>query len=609
MPQYLRFILDSDNDDHYTDSLIPLQSEPYLWYRLRRDEYARSIVFLRVREDNQLVLHVYDNDSRQHLMQFAKVRFTLHGMEQSVQPDGQKDYSLQSLQMDEDNVLHKLLDASGKAALVFTYEAFRRVCRNANRRSVQKLTALLEDHNSNDTIFIRLPSQAKNLEKCIHPGDGECQLLLDACKSLIEIPGDKPEPLLPAMTDVLGNRLVRLDDHADEMYWLLLSLDGHSAPDTLDELADQAAYLELCRSLRIRLLAPEQEAERYTPLSVRETAAMLQKPEFRERLRRDVRKLRSNHPYGTIRDALSQEMLLPDALPAPAYSNNLALSLKIPDKCPNRSTLSAKLDTIKRNLITLQTKPRNELVEKIATELCRSCRNAIVSRNWVCLEEIINMLVFFSEQICAGTQRNTEFQTIDEHCTDFINLCVDLKNREKFSLTGLDEISAASIDKADQIMVTRLREGLQRNFRYFERPTLQGNTISVMEEDWKTTVREAEQERMNFRNQETQTQNAAIFDDGDLSDLDSHIPAYADNIVHTPLRQETPAQPDQPADDELPASPWDFSLDQLNSVFEPAPAQEQPEPEPMVDPDQYLAERMRSNSTSYKESPVEFDFG
>lgn len=623
MSKYLRFILDSDNDNHYTDSLITLQSAPYIWYRLRRDRCAENIVFVQVRDsDDQLVLHVYDKGSRQHLMQFAKVRITLRGKEQSVQPDSRDDYPLPLLQMSQSDILHKLLDANGKAALIFTHEAFQRICRNADRRSQKQLIDLINEKIPNFPIYIRLPFQAEALEKCMRPAEDESELLRKAYKALIDIPGDKPEPLLQAMTDVMGPRLLRLDDAPDEMFHLLLqmSVTDPGSGDSLEALHDQAEYLELCRTLRIRLLKPtrDKEAGRYTPVSRGDVATELRKPEFREQLRQAVRELRDAHPEGSIRDALSREMLLPAPLPCPAHTDTQALGLSIPDKCASKVSLDLKLDEIKRNLITPCTKPRNPEVFKITQELCQRARLATISQNWLALQDIIDLLVFFSGQICAPEERNEELLNVHDRGKYLLDLCEDLQRRYRLTeLTGLDAISAIGINKADQIQVARLRDGINRIIYFFNRPKSQAENIQQMEESWEITMQEISREIESLAaadNRMQQPYTAPQLDDV-LSAVDAHTRDEKDlsNIADTPYQEfpvhysEQPIEIDIPSDTESAdaAAPWDFAPGEWT---DPEPVREEPAAA-FLDPDSYLEERFRKNTTPFQERTPEYDFG
>ena len=488
MPQNLRFILDPDNDDHYTDSLIKLSRVPYIWYRLRRAGMARRILFVQVQPDNQLAFHVCDDESRKHLL--SRVRRS-SWFDRSVPADPAADHTLKALNLDEEELLHRLLSTDTEAALVFTFDAFARTCRSAGSKGVNLLTDVLDGKSNRVPIFIRLPSRAEDLEKCLRTDIADCAVLSRACSCLNSASKNEREPLVKALSDLLGSQLLRLDAHTDDTYHLLLrqAVAGEDHPDSLPELQDQADYLELCRMLRIKLLEPASESERHTPVSIRELDTMLRDPEFRSRLRTQVRALRSTCPTGSIHTAMSQERHLPKLPPIPAYHDELAqvaLSLSIPDECKDKTELCSDLDDAKRSLITLWNKPRNSAVISAADELCRSVRSTINSKNWASLKDAIFLLKFTAGQLCAAEDRNEALGKIWETGRTIIALGEDLHRRYQFSdPDGLDEFAALGIDQGDRRKLELLRAHLRNNIAYFDRPKMSMEDITrKIDEDW-----------------------------------------------------------------------------------------------------------------------------
>ena len=605
MPQNLRFILDPDNDDHYTDSLIKLSCVPYIWYRLRRSGMARRILFLQVQPDNQLAFHVCDDESREHLL--SKVRRRGSWFDRSVQPDTAGDHTLKALNLDEEDLLHRLLSTDTEAALVFTFDAFARTCRTSLSKGANLLTDILEGRSNRVPIFIRLPSRAEELEKCLQTDTTDCAVLTNACSCLNSVSKNEREPLVKALSDLLGNQLLRLDGHADETYQLLLrqAVAGDDCPDSLQELQDQADYLELCRMLRIKLLEPGTESERLTPVPIRELDTMLRDPEFRSRLRSQVRALRSTCRSGSIRDALAQERHLPKLPPLPAYHDELAqvaLSLSIPDECKDKAELSSDLDNAKRSLVTLWNRPRNSTVIKAAGELCRSVRSAVNHKNWEALKDTIYLLTFCAGQLCAPEDRNEALEKIWESGRTIIALSEDLHRRHQFSNPdGLDEFADLGREQGDRRMLELLRAHIRSSIAYFARPKMSMDDITrKIEEDW--TIKQAQladdkklEDSLLHSLRQPMTSAAPVDDDDIFFNLEEP-PVHAIRTEPAPM-----------------VEPFHASGDLDAPLLQPVPDQEAPlfqeEPEvpaePPLDPNKYLEQHFYKKTSIFNESNID----
>lgn len=608
MAQYLRFILDSDNDDHYTDSLITLSSIPYIWYRLRRDGLARSILFLRVREDNQLEFHVCDDKSREHLL--SNVRRT-SWFDRPSQSDTAWDYSLKALNLAEEDLLHRLLCVDGEAALVFSFDAFARVCRSDRKSGKNKLTALLQGRIPNYPIFIRLPLRAEELAKCVHADTSDCPALHEALSRLHGVSGLRPEPMLKVLSGRVGDQLMRLDSSPDEMFHLLLQLAARDpeAPDSLEELKDQADYLELCRTLRIRLLEPQYDAERYTPVSRRDTAARLRDPAFHSRLREEVRDLRTRCPFGDIRTALKQVTHLPELPPLPICNDELthaALSLSIPDQCRYKAEWSQKLDQAKRCLIQLWNKPRNPEVVTAAMELCNSAYSAISSESWNTLNEILPLLSFFSQQLCAPRERNEALDKLLGYGRMMITLCEDLQSRGTFSAPeGFDELAFMGIDEGDKKSLELLRTLVRNGIRNFNRQDLSMPAlIHCMEEDfaiYQKEIKQSQEFNRNLRDRIHRHQEQPLYsplndDDPDGEDLSGL------SISPDPIRPDNPPP--------TGGSAIHIEYPEPESPVEPAdPPRQNRDCDAAIDPDDYLDQHFFHKQTFYEERPADDLFG
>lgn len=457
----LYFILDQENDVHYTDSLLALDSPRFIWYQLRRSSCFRNILFLRLNNSDQMCIDVYDTESEKLLRGFKKPFLAL-----TSNPGRVLAARFPELWLFEEELPQKLLkaanDQDGKTALVFTRRAYEKFCRHVSSAEILgELMSLLFAKATSYALFLRLPCQAEELEQLQKPDPTKGHLLAATYDLLRINSGEHPISLLEAMTDQLKDQLLRLDDQPQEMYHLLLkhaAADAGSA-DPLDALKEQANYLELCRTRRIGPFREEPGTEQFTPLSRRQAASRLLDPSIRN-------KLRCPRPEP-----------VPDPLPVPAYTDKLArsalsLSLKGVD-CPQKAEWSIKLDTIKRNLITLWNQPRNRKAVEFAQELCDNARSAITRKNWLCTEELMELLDFFSkpEQLCASGIRWEALGQIRQLGQDLIVKCDFIHGKDSITkVESLADITTIGIDKGQMADLVTLREKIRFYMRYFDDP-------------------------------------------------------------------------------------------------------------------------------------------
>lgn len=507
MAENLRFLLDLDNDVHYTESLVTLNSDRYIWYRLRRAGMDRNILFLRDGETGAPVFRVCDDDSRSRLLQFAR-RWILSNISET-----KKEYTPQDLNRSMDDLMaHLLKKKDEKITLVLTYDIWKQICKSANDTVSNLLKDTLKGRKNGVSFVIRLPHRAEELERCVCGEESDCEVLNISRNELRAICEQDPEHMMKAL-ERLGSRFLRLDNDPVEMKNLLMQLAVRE-PDFCEDwksLVDQAGYLELCRTLRFGLLSSV-PSERFTPVSREEIGKRMKNADFRRELRERVRKLRERCPEGDIREALCREHYLPEPPPFPVYQDELALlvmSLTIDDgflearrgEKHDRINWSLELDAIKRKLTVLHNRPRNADVIAIAKKLCIKAHAANEQKNWKAYTRILELLKFYAEQICAPAELTKALKYLwENHGELLIELCVDVHRRERYpECGGLSKIANSALDESDRNTMEILSEIVNRTIRYFNRPKLSEGVIETietkMEEDWvvaQNAVREHE---------------------------------------------------------------------------------------------------------------------
>lgn len=475
------FLLDLDNDVHYTPSLVPLRSDRYIWYRLRREHLAENILFLHSNDDDRLVFHVCDSNSRDRLMQIARVWG-------SQKKSSAHEYTLQELKVAEKEILNLLLRSDREqVALVLNYDILARICRNSSDAGCRLLDAVLDGRRNGVRLFVRLPQRAEKLEACINDDLSDCPVLKKACSELQTVSNLDPEPLVQALKSLLGSRFLRLDNDPAEMRYLLMqkAVSDPEAVDSLEELEDLAEYLEICRMRRFDLL-PAGATECFTPVAREEISKKLQDADFWSTLRERVRKLRRSYPQGTIFAAVSGDHQLPQLPPFPMYQDELAtlvMSLYIEDN-HDRVLWGGSLDNIKRSFTVLRNKARNPDVVRIAKELCAKARTAISMKSWRTYEKIDKLLKFYAAQVCAPMERTAALNYLWEEVGKLqLQLSESIESRKGSGTgDGLAGLVEQGVDQGEAKTLKLLTAIVNRTIYRFDSPELSPEVLREIEE-------------------------------------------------------------------------------------------------------------------------------
>lgn len=478
----LHFILDDNENFHCTDSLLTLTTDAYIWHELRRADSTQNILLIGTSETG-IRIHVFDSASGQFLIP-PKRGFFLFS-KQEVQPTriGHRSYTLADADTTEPELLGKLLGAARsaeqKTTLVFTHDAFAKLCRAADREG----NAQFRNRTDKCRILIRLSTQPEELDRLLAADFSDCALLRKAYDWLESVRTNAQSELLSAMHDILGSRLIDPDPRQEEMLNLLLkhTLADSASADTLETMQDQALYLDVCRRHRVGLLQAANSQEQFTPYSRQLLDEKLRDPDFRQDLRSRTAAFRAKHPMLPLRAAL--EMLLPDEDPPfPIYTDDLTrkvMSLSLPKVCTRKDEWNPTLYRIKRNLTALWNHPRNPKVVEAATALCTQAQMAIGSKNWVTMEEILKLLDFFSTQICAGANRNEVLLAIRDDGDTIIRLSNYLYRTNPFGgADGFTEAAQAGIDAADRARLDMLKSYVYNSIRQFDRPNIDDKSLT-----------------------------------------------------------------------------------------------------------------------------------
>lgn len=485
---FFHFVFDADHDPHYTDSLLKLSPAAYLWYELRRQHGADNILFVNL-HNGSIRAEVFDTQSNQILRPQKKGFFGLRKTEDAPQAVAHAVCQLAELGQQEDTFLDWLLNdacpKNKKTALVFSHDAFTRLCTKSSGYVISQLKQQIQSPTGRCIIVIRLPVKADELARVMLPGDGQkaFPVLWDLFDGVRGATIGNREALMTALERQLGRQMTQMCLCPDDTMRLLLHHAVTDGADTLEQLEDQAEYLDLCRRYRVGLLAPDTPADRFAPVSRLELSNRLDTPGFRDQLRQHTAKLRQKYPDGTLADALREARKLPQMPPPfPVYQDELArniLGLDLPDTFPRKAACAADLDRARRDLTTLWNKPRNQLVCEAANTFCAEARSAIESRDWDTLGDVLHLLSFCGKQVCADTDHNDNLQNIINLGTDTIRQSKYLFTDHTFARSAVAQQVHETVEWGDRHNLQTLRALLRENIAVFDKPDISAAAIRV----------------------------------------------------------------------------------------------------------------------------------
>ena len=455
---YLHLVFDHANDFHYTDNLLVLDGEAYLWYVLRRQYHFETVIFVRNTAEG-IRVKTFDSDSEQALkvreggiLSFFKAR-----PEAPAQHVESRSFRLKELETSETELLDWLLALTKKkelkkkkTAFAMTLGAFEKVYRASEESGRQELLERIRRPDGRSVLILRLTPQAERLEEAFLGKDAVLpQLSQDIAKALSGL----KEPLTAVLDRQLPGQLVCLHQVEEARNMLLhRAVMKDEWPDSLEALEDQAAYLQACCSGVTRR---------------REVYGQLQDAGFREELREKAAQLRQKCPGLSMEKALVSEGLLPEqekGLTA-EYDDPLVRSLQslqLPAAFPKYSQWAGGLERIRKNYRTLWNRPRNALVMGKAELFCREANAACQRQDWDTANDALQLLRFCGEQICAAEKQEAALSFLFDHGETLINLSVNVfwthHQRYLFESDHIPEGSYADQMKWEQEMTRRIQD-------------------------------------------------------------------------------------------------------------------------------------------------------
>lgn len=397
---HVYYVFDID-DVHYTDTLLRLRPEAYLWHELRALGKADFCISLSVNNYHQLQLRTFDSSS-QELLGLQKGflgRWKTKPIRENMKWNAAQSQvtSFQKLSQSKDfwdwlgAVAREFSDCT--FSVLITHDAVNRMA----------CAPALKQLPPNCVTMIRLPGEADALERIAHGADslgfpeGMCT----------ENVFREQAPLMEALKRELGERMICLFPQREDILNLLLySALREDIQDTPEQLMDQAEYLYLLWSHRKMQWLDQERYPENTVERVRLSTIAADLMECWPALRARVKNLRRE--YGT---EISMENLMYIDIPILAEASGMGLyktalgnqlleikKLLIRSKAPE----ALKLTDFDRlmGLATLWNKPGSERVEQRVQQCCQKAVMAIGQELWDGLEILLNLLQFSADFVC-----------------------------------------------------------------------------------------------------------------------------------------------------------------------------------------------------------------
>ena len=500
---YLHYVLDAETDFHYTDDLMRLAPDAYLWRELKEVHGFTYVVFVK-KNDNGFALEVFDSGSGALVSWSSRKKGFFESKTFSPPEEVQIRHSIcQPAQLGrQDSTLLELLcdiqrNARGKkVALVYSPDSLNALLACTDN-GLSRLKEFVVDRKKvpNTICVIQIDMTAAALDHTfLQEGMPFPELDPALNKALY---GNAHKPLLTALEEQLGERLIDFSTRRNDMLNMLLfdALESSGDQDSSAQLADQAEYLRMsCHyDLSIAYMLGSRGSE---PRRRSVIYGKLKETTFRNALRNSAEKLRRTNAEASMQYLFQTEFSPLPEVPSGLrvlYNDSLVKSvsaLALPEAYLQfDDTLKSVPAELTKAVRTLWNQRRNPFVCDKIEEYCSAIYSACVEENWDTVTDALLLLRLCARHLCANTamQCNLDqvFRLGSLVLKDSARLFRaqasfrDLEKIKKSSAAGkvshmLDSITT-STDKislqAEQVMLDARRSDLHQCITFFNMQT------------------------------------------------------------------------------------------------------------------------------------------
>lgn len=512
---YLHLVFDYANDLHYTDTLLTLDSDAYLWYILRQQDNFDVVVFVK-QTPNGLRLLTLDTVSRQALLMKPEglLGSLFHAQPSATQRRiARSEHALWDLGTSEAELLQwiaerlRLKELKKKScAFVFTAAALETAFRSSPLWCQQALRGSIAQPDGRNVLVLQLSPQPEKLADLFLKEDALLPLISQNAADAVNSPR---EPLADSLDRHMDGQIHKLH-LANDVFSMFLHRAVKQEADciTPEEMASQAAYLRSSLLHYGRLLATDPETA-CMPRH-RDLYETLAEPRFRSLLGSHTMQLQKAHPDLSVSKALA--LTLPPEPPSwllpcnnSLIRNLQAMPLPREDKWQNLSS------HIIRRLKPMWNKPQNKTVLVHAALFCESAWNAAKQRDWGSAWDALQLLDFCADQVCADRSQDTPLAFLFQQGQAMLSLShnvfisradpVDLSSNllpdshegVKLQQEIFRKIAAAK-NETELMNLYILRQALKESIRKFSEQTVSSHVLEqVFEATRENLLQEADE--------------------------------------------------------------------------------------------------------------------
>ncbi len=412
---FVHFVLDFYNETHYTDTLLALSPEAYVWYELRKQNIDNALF---VSEGGSgLRLGAYDPESVT-VMRAEKKKFW--GKSQTETDPVARHVTLtpQELGVDADELLGWLLDRqeaqrNKRVALVMTQEAFQSLYQDAREKDRQRLARLCSRPAGRDLLLIRVPMTARDMGKAFLEGKSPLRQL---CPGVVQAAAGPREPLM----DALNRQLDRQIFHA----WRITEADIRGI--LLRNALIRGDWTENIHDLEDLAVCLQGTVLSWDHCPTRqEVSAYIQNDGVLEEHRQIAARLRQTYPGMSLSDAMMRETVNLRGPSPLQYQSNLAKNVRtlvLPEEFLREyPRWLVEMETVRETCLTVWNKPLNRKACEFAESFCNDARVEADRQDWETLNDALNMLRFCSGELCGDAAHDDGLSAICEEGRLIIN--------------------------------------------------------------------------------------------------------------------------------------------------------------------------------------------
>lgn len=442
---YLHYVLDTENDSHYTQDLMRLSPASYLWHELKECRGFSRVVFVNLVNGSRLMLETFDNTSYQFLQPVKKGFLGFGKAKEQPAAEGisHKTFYPPEIKQEESTLLEFLLECQQnfrkeRTAVVCTAEALEVLYERSAPEGRRALASYIENRSLSAILVVRLGMSTTALRKIFLQGRCFLSELDSNIKEVLR--SHAQQPLLTMLSRQLGGQLVDFSRQSSDMVNLLMydALENGSGPDTPDQLRDQGEYLRLCLDAGVSLAKDFVHVPRHEPLKRDTVYGKLADPDFRSRLRAEAGRLRARNPESPMADLFRREFRTlpedngPRELCCEDELYRKVCTLTLPEEYLKQNLSQGRVvESLRKALATLWNKARSQTVCDMIRDATDAALEAVARRDWTTLTDALTLLSLCTRQLCADPVLNDNLDEIFLTGRELLQASADLSRQKQ----------------------------------------------------------------------------------------------------------------------------------------------------------------------------------